>query len=173
MDGESRRRKLLRMLREAKETVTGADLANQFRVSRQVIVQDIAILRAGGEKVIATPQGYLLPHLLSRDKATRAFACYHQYEGIEAELQIMLDLGGKVVDVVVEHPLYGELRGLLMLKEEADLAEFMKNLRETKAQPLLTLTDGVHLHSVEAEDETVLDRIAAALEKAGFLLAED
>lgn len=173
MDSESRRRQLRQLLQEAKETVTGTELANHFQVSRQVIVQDIAILRAGGEKIIATPQGYLLPHLLSRDKATRTFACCHQYEDIEAELQTMLDMGGKVIDVVVEHPLYGELRGLLMLKEKSDLTEFMENLRVTKAQPLLALTGGVHLHTVEAASEDNLDRIAAALEKAGFLLTKD
>jgi len=173
MDSESRREKLLMLLRAATEAVTGADLAGIFRVSRQVIVQDIAILRAGGEKIIATPQGYLLPHLLSRDKATRTFACRHLYGDIEAELRTMIDLGGNVIDVVVEHPIYGELRGLLMLKGRADLAEFMASLRATKAQPLLALTGGVHLHTVEAAGEDVLDRIETALGEADFLLAKD
>lgn len=173
MDSENRRDKLVKLLREAKETVTGADLAGILQVSRQVIVQDIAILRAGGEKIIATPQGYLLPHLLIRDKATRTFACRHQYGEIEAELRTIVDLGGKIIDVVVEHPIYGELRGLLMVKARSDLTEFMENLRKTKAQPLSALTGGVHLHTVEAAGEDVLGRIEAALNEAGFLVEKD
>ncbi len=171
MESKRRREKLLARLGETERPLTGADLAQQLQVSRQVIVQDIAILRAGGANILATPQGYLLPS--PPGGVQRTFACIHPYEGIEAELQMIIDLGGKVVDVVVEHPLYGELRGLLMLGSRSDLAEFMASLQTTKAQPLSTLTGGVHLHTVTAAKEATLARIGAALAAAGYLLPGD
>ena len=60
MSGEERRNKLLHYLSDNDRPVSGTELAQKFGVSRQVIVQDIALLRSGHAEIIATNRGYLL-----------------------------------------------------------------------------------------------------------------
>ncbi|MGI5875590.1 MAG: transcription repressor NadR [Dethiobacteria bacterium] len=168
METEKRRSKLLRILHQAKGPVTGMELGLSLGVSRQVIVQDIAILRASGEQVLATPQGYLSSSLL-QENTRRVVACQHTKEQIAEELGIIVDLGGKALDVIIEHPVYGELRGNLMIACRRDLCLFLQQLEKTAAHPLSMLTYGVHLHTLEAADEQNMDEIVGALEKAGFL----
>jgi transcriptional regulator of NAD metabolism len=123
------------------------------------VVQDIAILRAAGNEILATPQGYRLPQQSSR--AFRAIlACRHAPERTEEELQILVDHGVRILDVLVEHPVYGELRGSLMIESRADLQDFLGNI----------LTQGVHLHTVEASREEMISRAKAKLRARGFLL---
>lgn len=168
MEREKRRSELLKILSEAKRPVTGMELGSSLGVSRQIIVQDIAILRASGEQVLATPQGYLNSNLL-QVSTRRIIACQHTKEQIEEELGIIIDLGGRILDVIIEHPLYGELRGNLMIASRRDLCLFLQQLKETDAHPLSMLTCGVHLHTLEAADQQNMDEIIGALEKAGFL----
>ncbi|MHB1127640.1 MAG: 3H domain-containing protein [Bacillota bacterium] len=170
MDANSRREEIIRLLDQAESPVTGSELAQRMAVSRQVIVQDIALLRARGEKILATPQGYLLARGLAEAKFVRTFACQHGIDSMQAELEIMVDHGGRVLDVIVEHPLYGELKGLLMLDSRRDVERFICKLRETQAQPLSALTQGVHLHTVEAGTMENFISMEAALKKAGLLL---
>ncbi|MCG0277676.1 MAG: transcription repressor NadR [Thermanaeromonas sp.] len=161
----------MEMLRAGKP-ITGAELARRLGVSRQVIVQDMAILRAGGANVLATPQGYMLGPAEEGHK--RTFACQHDMAGMEKELLIIVDNGGRVLDVVVEHPLYGELRGFLMLSSRRDVYKFLESLHKSGAKPLYTLTEqGVHLHTVTAEREEVLEAIEAELAGAGILLEKE
>ncbi|KKM12470.1 transcriptional regulator [Clostridiales bacterium PH28_bin88] len=163
-----RRKTILSMLTRG-EPVTGTELARRLGVSRQVIVQDIAVLRAGGSGILATPQGYLLPS--PEGGCRRTFACRHDLAGLETELLIMVDNGGKVLDVAVEHPLYGELRGYLMLASRRDVDDFINRLQSSGANPLYTLTgDGTHLHTVEAVNEAALEAIEQGLAAAGMLL---
>jgi hypothetical protein len=169
MDSEKRRIKLLTLLSAEGEPVTGTELAALFGVSRQVIVQDIAILRATGERVLATPQGYLIPRLSTESRFCTVVTCKHTMEQIEHEIGIVVDLGGKVLDVIVEHPVYGELRGSLMISSRRDLSIFLERLVETAAKPLSALTDGVHLHTLEAPDSTVMQEIIQRLRTAGLL----
>lgn len=173
--GTTRRRKqLLELLVPATKPITGTTLADRFGVSRQVIVQDIALLRAQGHEITATPQGYVYERERQQG-IRRTFACRHDNDlgRIAAELNTMVDHGGKVLDVIVEHPLYGELRGLLMLRSRHDVSSFVEQLRQTGAEPLLVLTDGVHLHTVEANSEAVFRRISAALSDLDILLSAD
>ncbi|MGB9662107.1 MAG: transcription repressor NadR [Moorellaceae bacterium] len=168
MRATERREKILDILRRG-EPVTGAELARRLGVSRQVIVQDVALLRAGGSGILATPQGYLLP--ASEEVFKRTFACRHDLRGLEKELLLIVDHGGKVLDVAVEHPLYGELRGYLMLSSRREVYEFIDKLKRSGAKPLYTLTgSGVHLHTVSAASEAVLKVIGQALAEAGILL---
>jgi transcriptional regulator of NAD metabolism len=133
------------------------------------VVQDIAILRAAGNEILATPQGYRLPQQASR--AFRAIlACRHAPERTEEELQILVDHGVRILDVLVEHPVYGELRGSLMIESRADLQDFLGNIRSTKAALLSSLTQGVHLHTVEASREEMISRAKSKLRAQGFLL---
>lgn len=149
--------------------VRGGALAHRFRVSRQCVVQDIAILRAGGYEVMATPSGYRVPG--PAVKAHRAvLACNHSPERTQEELQILVDNGVKVVDVIVEHAVYGELRGSLSLESRADVEEFLQQVRASKAGLLSSLTGGVHLHTVEASRAEKITRAKAELRRRGFLL---
>lgn len=172
MDGIERREAILKILGSSLEPVTGSELAGRFSVSRQVIVQDIALLRASGIDVVATPQGYMLAGALTGGKYVRTFACLHDRDGVEKELNIFVDNGGKVLDVSVEHPIYGELKGMLMINSRRGVQEFVNNLVQTNAQPLSVLTGGVHLHRVEAESPEVLENIADDLAKAEILLGD-
>ena len=165
----ARRRRIVEWLRTLRAPVRGEELATHFQVSRQCLVQDIAILRAGGEEVIATPRGYFLPADSAR--ATRAvLACRHKPEQTAEELQALVDCGVRVLDVIVEHPVYGELRGSLMLESRADVQEFLDRVRRTKATFLASLTRGVHLHTIEASKPEAIARAKQALRERGFLV---
>ncbi|NLM45678.1 MAG: transcription repressor NadR [Firmicutes bacterium] len=170
METTERREAILAMLTKAERPLTGTELAVRFGVSRQVIVQDIALLRAAGEQILATPQGYLLPQLQKSDNVQAVVACQHSREEIEHELSLVVDLGGKILDVVVEHPLYGEIKGNLMIASRRDVQNFVKQMDSSQAQPLAVLTAGIHLHTIEAPTASVLDEIVAALREAGFLV---
>ncbi|MFA5577276.1 MAG: transcription repressor NadR [Tissierellaceae bacterium] len=174
MDANERREEIVKALKMAENPIKGTDLSEKFEVSRQVIVQDIAILRARGEDILATPQGYIMPRPFKSKVITRTIACIHQSnEEIEEELRTIVDLGGKIIDVVVEHPLYGEIKSQLQIGSRHDLGLFMENLNKTKAEPLSSLTDGVHLHTIEIEDEEMFERIKEALMGKNYLIKED
>lgn len=168
-----RREKILEFLMQAQRPVTGGELAKAMGVSRQVIVQDIAILRAQGKEILATPQGYLWqrPAVTGRQRAVLAVA--HPPEETGTELNILVDFGLKVIDVIVEHPLYGELRGILMLESRRDVEKFLESLAEAGAGLLSSLTGGVHLHTVEYAREEDFNLARRALASKGFLLTGD
>lgn len=171
MDSNSRRECIVKSLTEKEDPIKGTELANMFDVSRQVIVQDIAILRAAGEKILATPQGYMMMSLKENNKLIRAIVCKHfGYDEIEDELKTIIDLGGKVLDVIVDHPLYGEIKSPLMLNSRIDIQRFMDNLKEEQAEPLSSLTEGVHIHNIELPNEETYNRIKDELFKKGYLI---
>jgi transcriptional regulator of NAD metabolism len=164
-----RRRKLLDYLKARRRPVAGNELARQLHVSRQCLVQDVAILRAGGQDILSTPQGYRLPERqVGFRRAT--IACRHDADKTEEELNILVDNGVKVIDVLVEHPLYGELRGGLMIESRADVAEFMRRWRASGATLLSALTGGVHLHTIEASKPQMIARAKEQLLAQGILL---
>lgn len=167
---ELRRQQLLDALQTSTEPLAGAYLAERLGVSRQVIVQDIALLRAEGHAIDSTTRGYRLAQASTgiRD----AFGVLHGPEFTERELNTLVDLGIAVVDVVVYHPIYGELRGGLDLRSRRDVAQFMERLREERTTLLSMLTHGAHVHTVEAKDRETLSAGRAALRELG-ILAED
>jgi uncharacterized protein len=164
-----RRRRIVERIRSHRGPLSGAELAKQFRVSRQCLVQDIAILRAAGEEIVATPRGYRLPDA-AKNTHRAVLACRHAPERTEEELHILVDHGVKVLDVIVEHPLYGELRGSLMIESRADVQDFLRQVKSTHASLLSSLTRGVHLHTVEASRPELISRARAKLRERGFLL---
>jgi transcriptional regulator of NAD metabolism len=108
MDGEGRRRKIAQMIRASKVPITGGELSSLLGVTRQVVVQDVAVLRAGGMPIIATPSGYMIPDAVVRGRALKVFTCRHEtLEQARTELEIMVENGGRVRDVIIEHPIYG------------------------------------------------------------------
>lgn len=179
MDGrkklsEDRRNFILDWLKTSNEPLTGQAIAIKMNVSRQVIVQDISLLKAKDEPIIATAQGYIYLHeKQSNYPFKRIIASRHTPTKTEQELNILVDLGVFIRDVIVEHPIYGELTASLMLKNRRDVQQFIKKMEQTSASYLLDLTDGTHLHTIEAETEKQLEEACAALEKAGFILPNE
>lgn len=164
-----RRRQIIEWLGARGGPVPGGEIAKHLGVSRQCLVQDVAILRASGEEILATPTGYRLPAKSNRTHRA-ILACKHAPEQTEEELEILLDQGVRILDVIVEHPLYGELRGSLMLESRADLQDFLAHVRASRAALLSSLTGGVHLHTVEASRPEMISRAKAQLRARGFLL---
>jgi transcriptional regulator of NAD metabolism len=161
------RDKLLALIKEAEEPIPGAVLAARLGVSRQAVVHHIAVLRAAGLPIEATIRGYVWrAHQGLRD----VFMVRHRPEETADELFALVDAGLTVVDVLVEHPLYGELRGGLDLHSRSDVQQFLDALALTGGTLLSTLTDGVHWHTVEARDEAAIARGRKALERLGFWL---
>lgn len=168
MQGIERRMEIQKILSEAAKPVSATSLAEKFAVSRQVIVGDIALIRAAGTEVSATPRGYVLPR--NGEGITCTIACQHDNDGIEKELQIIVDNGCTAVDVLVEHPVYGVLSGQLSVSSRYDVGEFMKSVAEFGAKPLSGLTDGVHFHTIKCPDAEAHKRVLADLAEAGILL---
>jgi len=166
---EKRRARILELLQTAEEPLTGAQLAQRLGVSRQIIVQDIAVLRAAGEKILATPRGYFLPPHVPAGHRT-VVAVRHTREQTEDELTTLVDLGVEVVDVVVEHAMYGELKASLRIASRADVQQFMRQLEETGARLLCELTNGLHLHTLEARRPELLESARQALAARGYLV---
>lgn len=170
MEGKNRREKLIALLQQADAPVSGTDLAKCLGVSRQVIVQDIALLRAVDKNILSTNKGYVLyvPEP-ENDRVKRSFAVSHTKEQIQDELYTIVDYGGKVLDVVVEHDIYGQIMVDLILCNRLDVDEFVERIKTSKSRPLKVLTDGEHWHTVEAASEKVLDKIEERLREKGYL----
>lgn len=166
MTAQQRREAIKKELSAAEQPVSATALANRFGVSRQLVVGDVALLRAGGAEIDATARGYVIRK--RREGLRRQVACRHQGRDMEAELQIMVDNGCTVLDVIVEHPVYGQLTGALDLTSRYDVRQFI--LRSNAAQPLSLLTEGVHLHTLICPDEAAFRRVTEELRAAGFLL---
>ena len=165
MDASRRRVRILDYLRAAKAPVSATALAKKLSVSRQIIVGDVALLRASGEGVTATPRGYVLDR--PRPGLTRTVACLHSGADMERELTLVVDQGCTVVNVIVEHPVYGQLTGPLRLSSRYDVGQFLS--RCTGARPLSDLTGGIHLHTLSCPDEDAFCRVREALGAMGIL----
>lgn len=171
MHAAERRQAILNILQNAPQPVSASALAGRLAVSRQIIVGDIALLRAGGADILATPRGYCLQSPADAGLIRRV-AVRHSAEGMEAELNAMVDQGCTVVDVIVEHPLYGQLTGALQLSNRYDVAQFIARSQSADAMPLSRLTDGIHLHTLLCPSEDAFRRVTALLRQQGILLEE-
>lgn len=163
MNGNERREQIVKLLANSEKAVTGAELSKSYGVSRQVIVQDIAILRAQGESVLATPQGYIMIETKTNKILKTIVSEHHTMEELRKELYIIVDFGGKVLDVIVEHPIYGEIKANLMISSRIEADELVSKLENNKATPLSALTQGLHLHTLEVDSEDLYQKIVAAL----------
>ncbi len=170
MTGEDRRTEIRRMLQEARQPVTGTALAARFRVSRQVIVQDIALMRAEQIPILSTNKGYLLgTDGVRTQQPKRVFFVRHTTDRVLEEFMTVIDLGGRILDVAVEHELYGPIRADLLIENAQDAAEFAERLAACRDNPLKVLTDDRHFHTVTAPSEKLLDLIEGELRIRGFL----
>ncbi len=166
MNGETRRKKILAMMRQSSLPLSGEALGNETGVSRQVVVQDIALLRTEGYPIVATARGYLLNE---SKQAMRLFKVCHNNDQIEDELITIVDLGGCVVDVMINHRVYGQVSAPLNVKNRRDVGVFVDNLRAGKSTALLNVTSGYHFHHITAENEEILDEIEAVLRGKNYL----
>ena len=169
MEGDSRRDKIIAMLNQAPEPLSGAALAKQLKVSRQVIVQDIALLRAYDKNILSTNKGYILYQPETKAVYKRTVSVMHTDGQMQDELYAIVDCGAHVLDVVVEHEVYGQITVDLFLRSRTDVDEFSEKIAKSKAQPLKTLTNGAHFHTVEADSEDVLARVERQLDARGYL----
>lgn len=170
MTGEERRNQILQMLKNQSTPLSGTALAGAFHVSRQVIVQDIALMRAENHDILSTNRGYLYRRRDSSDSLPkRVFFVRHSTRQVLDEFIAVLELGGMILDVVVEHELYGQIRVDLLIESEQDAREFYEKLMLSKDNPLKALTDDCHYHTVAAPSERLLDLIEQELRHKGFL----
>ncbi len=166
MDGEKRREKILAQLRESRSPLSGALLADAHGVSRQVIVQDIALLRAQKHDILSTNSGYILK---SPSRPQRLFYVVHDDESILDELFTIVDLGGHIIDVQIQHPAYGSFAAMLNVRSRKDAEKLMESISSGTSRPLKNLTQNRHCHLVEAETEEDLDIIESELRKKEYL----
>ena len=166
-DGERRRQRLVAALAHAKEPVPGKRLAEALGVSRQLIVQDVALLRSSGANVASTNRGYVL---VEAQGHSRTFKVRHTADQIEEELNLFVDLGGTVEDVVVNHRTYGRLKARLGIASRRDVRRYLDDIRSSKSTPLSTITSGYHFHHVTADTTEQLDEIERVLDEMGLLV---
>lgn len=168
MRSDERRQAILRILQQATQPISASALAERFSVSRQIIVGDIALLRSAGAEIQATPRGYVTAQnpigLIHR------IAVRHDADQVEAELNAMVDNGCIVLDVIVDHAVYGQLTGPLQLSNRYDVQQFMS--RSEGVQPLSLLTEGIHLHTLSCPDEAAFRRVQNVLRNLGILLED-
>ena len=166
MKAGERREQLKKILAQSAVPVSGSALAKMLSVSRQVIVTDIAILRAEGFEIISTSQGYITPEI---KQCKRIFKVHHTREECESELNLFVDCGAVVKDVFVSHRAYGVLRGELDIRSRLDVQAFLESIRSGKSTLLSSTTEGYHYHTLLAPSESVLDTIENRLWEMGFL----
>ena len=165
-NGRERREQILQILKNSKEPVAGTELANQLDVSRQVIVQDMALIRANGVEVFSTNRGYLI-HLPKQ--VSRVFKVIHTNEQVEEELNLIVDLGARVEDVFVYHKVYNVVKVKMDIKSRRDVSKYMEGITSGKSTNLMNLTSNYHYHTVVADDEQTLELIQEELKRKGFL----
>ena len=166
MNGSERRNKIIQILSESSTPLSGKELSKRFDVSRQVIVQDMALLRAQDHEILSTSQGYLLA---GGKKISRVFKVIHSDKEVEEELNLIVDYGGRVEDVFVYHKVYGIVRADLQIASRNDIREFLQDLQNGHSALLKKITSDYHYHTVSAPLEKLLDLIQEKLQERGFL----
>ncbi|MDY6328117.1 MAG: transcription repressor NadR [Lachnospiraceae bacterium] len=168
MTGKERRDSIIKMI-SGKSPVSGGSLSKSLDVSRQIIVSDIALLRAEGYDIISTNRGYFLN---SPSGATIIVKVNHTDEQTEDELNTIVDLGGTVIDVFVHHKVYGKISADLDIRSRRNVKEFIENIKSGKSTPLKNITSNYHYHTISAENEEILNIIVEELKNKGYLVEE-
>jgi transcriptional regulator of NAD metabolism len=172
METQERRQHILQLIQQRESPVSAASLARQTGVSRQVIVGDIALLRAQGSSILATARGYTMLRPAPPGQCVGKLACRHSQSDTKKELMTIVKLGGRVLDVIVEHYLYGEITGQLNISTPRDVDAFIRKLNRQRARLLSELTDGVHLHTIACPDMNIFETITAELGRMSLLYQE-
>ena len=169
MKAPERRTAIANLLMTATEAVSGSKLSEAFGVSRQIIVQDITVLKGSGYEILSTHSGYILQKSPLKD---RVFKLHHTTDQTEDELSTIVNLGGTVVDVFVWHKVYGKVTAPLNIFSPMHVKQFIEGVRTGKSTELMNITGGYHYHTIRAESEEILDQIGAALVERGYIAPE-
>lgn len=172
MKGNERRERLVEILKYSDMEISGSELAKQLGVTRQVVVHDIARLRAANNNILSTIKGYYLQKE-NNDMVRETFYVKHADDQMSDELCIIVDLGGRVCDVQVNHPIYGLICSPLCIHNRADVDAFVNEVQSRETMLLNQLTNGIHAHTVEAKDAVRLSMIKDALRKKNYLMIPD
>ena len=164
-----RRKAIVNLLLSSKEPISGSELAKKFSISRQIIVQDITVLKSTGYDILSTSQGYVMRKSVL---AERVFKVRHTTAQTEDELSCIVDLGGTVVDVFVWHKVYGKMVAPLNIFSPMHVKQFIEGVRSGKSTELMNITGGYHYHTVRAESEEILDKIGKTLDEKGYIAPE-
>lgn len=167
MTGEERRALIIDLIKKNDKPISGTKLAETCQVSRQVIVQDVALIRASGYDIMSTNRGYVIQEQKS---FRRTFKVQHTEDQVKEEMNSIVDLGGKMLNVSVNHKIYGRMEAELNVGSRKKVKEFMDDIRSGKSSPLMKITSNYHYHLVEAESEEILDEIESMLEGKGMLI---
>lgn len=166
MKADARRKEIVSLLLSEGKALSGGALSETLGVSRQIIVQDIAVLRAAGYEILSTHQGYVIHRT---PLVERVFKVYHTKEETEDELCSIVALGGTVVDVFVWHKVYGRIEAKLNISTKFHVDQFLEGVRSGKSTELMDITGGYHYHTIRAESDEMLDRIERALAERGYI----
>lgn len=169
MDVENRRAQILDTLKQSHLPISGEALSKQLGVSRQIIVQDIAVLKASNYTILSTNRGYLL-YPVTSGNTSRVFKVSHTTEQILDELYCIVDCGGFIVNVIVHHEVYGNITAELNISSRRDVDAFVQKVKTSNAVPLKTLCGDIHSHTVEANNEAILDEVEKQLDLRGYLI---
>ena len=167
MKANERRAEILSFIGNSSQPISANALSEKFGVSRQIIVQDIAILRAEGNEVISTSRGYITD---AASRVERVIKCRHSLDELADEGEIIISLGGRVENIFVNHRIYGKITASLNLVTKTDVEELHRSLLAGASKPLMSVTDGYHYHTISAESESVLDEIENRLREKGYLI---
>ena len=166
MKAAERRKSIANLLISSDSAVPGGRLSEMFGVSRQIIVQDIAVLKASGYDILSTHSGYVMQDTPLKE---RVFKVYHTTHQTEDELSTIVELGGTVVDVFVWHKVYGKMAAPLNIFSRLHIDQFIEGVRSGKSVELMSITGGFHYHTVRAESEQILDNIEHALNAKNYI----
>jgi len=170
MDAEARRKQILTTITKPDALITASMLAKSLNVSRQIIVGDIALLRAQGHEIIATARGYMIPRYKESGQYLGKVACQHSPENTISELYTIVDLGATIINIIVEHELYGEITGNLNLTSRDDVEAFMRKVENLNIKLLSELTFGIHLHTIACRDKSHFEQVCEALKAEKFAI---
>lgn len=169
MKAHDRRKAIVNLLLSSTDAISGGKLSEEFGVSRQIIVQDITVLKGSGYDILSTHNGYIIQKSPLKE---RVFKVHHTTEQTEDELNTIVNLGGTVVDVFVWHKVYGKMVAPLNIFSPMHVKQFIEGVRSGKSTELMNITGGYHYHTVRAENESILDDIGKALEERKYIVPE-
>lgn len=171
MNSIDRRNKIIDIIKTSTSPVSGTYLAKTLNVSRQLIVGDVALLRASGLSIIATPKGYIInDNNTDNESIIKTIACKHHKDDMADELNTIVDEGATIINVIVEHSVYGEITGDLHISSRRDVKEFVGKVKSNNIHPLSDLTDGIHLHTIKCKDEETYHQVMNNLKIKNYLL---
>ena len=166
MKAHDRRKAIVNLLLSEQEAISGSALSERFGVSRQIIVQDITVLKGSGYDILSTHNGYIMQKSPLKE---RVFKLHHTTEQTEDELNLIVDLGGTVVDVFVWHKVYGKVVAKLNIFSRLHVKQFIEGVRTGKSSELMNITGGYHYHTIRADSEEILDRIESVLREREYI----